>query len=215
MSRLRSSFSDNDKISLNGVVDRVDVLNKDGKTYVRVVDYKSSKKTIKADDIEDGNNLQMLIYLFALINGAKPELLEKMGAEGELLGAGVLYFGNFSRQVKHPGGVDDIEEALALAESNLSRSGILIDDLSVLKAMEKELEGKYIPYRFSNDIDTMRERGVLVSLERLKELYDIVQGTIREKAEMLKSGDATAIPSESNGYCTWCRMKTICRGGSN
>ncbi len=208
-------LSDNDKIYLNGVVDRVDVLNKDGKTYVRVVDYKSSKKTIKAEDIEDGNNLQMLIYLFALINGAKPELLEQMNAQGELLGAGVLYFGNFSRQVKHAGGVDEGEEAMALAESNLSRSGILLDDLSVLEAMEKNLEGKYIPYHSSDDTDTMRERGVLVSIERLKEFYDIVEKTIREKAEMLKSGEATAIPSESNGYCTWCRMKTICRGGSN
>ncbi len=208
-------LSDNDKISLNGQVDRVDVLNKDGKTYVRVVDYKSSKKTIKAEDIEDGNNLQMLIYLFALINGAKPELLKKMDAQGELVGAGVLYFGNFSRQVKHAGGVDEVEEAMALAESNLSRSGILLDDLSVLQAMEKKLEGKYIPYSSSDNTDTMRERGVLVSIERLKEFYDIVEKTIREKAELLKSGEAMAIPSEPRGYCTWCRMKTICRGGSD
>lgn len=208
-------LSDNDKIYLNGVVDRVDVLNKDGKTYVRVVDYKSSKKTIKTQDIEDGNNLQMLIYLFALINGAKPELLEQMNAQGELLGAGVLYFGNFSRQVKHAGGVDEVEEAMALAESNLSRSGILIDDLSVLRAMEKNLEGKYIPCKITTDLEDLRESGVLVSIERLKELYDIVEKTIREKAEMLKSGEAMAIPSEPNGYCTWCRMKTICRGGSN
>lgn len=206
-------LSDGDKISLNGRIDRVDVLSRNGKNYVRVVDYKSSKKTIKVEDIEDGNNLQMLIYLFAVVGGSKKKFVDAIGSEGEVLPAGVLYFSNFSRQVKSSSGVESIDDAMKLAQSNLSRSGLLLDDEQILRAMEKDLEGKYIPYVIARS-GNQKNDSVLVSFDRLKELYGIIERTIIEKAEMLKSGDATAVPSAPNGYCTWCEMKPICRVGT-
>jgi ATP-dependent helicase/nuclease subunit B len=53
------------KISLDGVADRVDVLEKDGKKYVRIVDYKTGKKDISPEDVKAGFEMQMLTYLFS------------------------------------------------------------------------------------------------------------------------------------------------------
>lgn len=54
------------RVSVEGIVDRVDLMEKDGKKYVRVVDYKSGSKNFQLDDVYYGLNLQMLIYLFSI-----------------------------------------------------------------------------------------------------------------------------------------------------
>ncbi len=53
------------EISLDGVADRIDVLEKDGKKYVRIVDYKTGKKDISPEDVKEGFEMQMLTYLFS------------------------------------------------------------------------------------------------------------------------------------------------------
>ena len=67
------------------MVDRVDLCTVNGKTYFRVVDYKTGRKDFDYADILNGEGLQMLIYLFALQKYGK----ERYGRE--LLPAGVLY----------------------------------------------------------------------------------------------------------------------------
>lgn len=68
-------------VSTNGYIDRVDKAVIDGKKYIRVVDYKSSEKSLNAQMIERGEGLQMLSYLFTYCDN------DKEGA----LPAGVLY----------------------------------------------------------------------------------------------------------------------------
>ena len=74
-----------DSLVLTGVADRVDGWERDGKLYLRVVDYKSGHKTFSLTDVWYGMGLQMLLYLFAL---------EKNGGEHykkPIVPAGVLY----------------------------------------------------------------------------------------------------------------------------
>ena len=72
-------------VSISGFVDRVDGWEHDGKLYLRVVDYKTGRKSFDLTDIWNGMGLQMLLYLFTLAD------------EGEALygkqiePAGVLY----------------------------------------------------------------------------------------------------------------------------
>lgn len=55
-------------VYLTGSVDRIDVGEFDGKKLFRIVDYKSGKKTFKPVDLMYGLNLQMLLYLNAVLN---------------------------------------------------------------------------------------------------------------------------------------------------
>ncbi len=58
----------NGSVILRGAVDRVDVYKADGKTYVRVVDYKTGSKKFDVSDLFYGINMQMLLYLFAIVD---------------------------------------------------------------------------------------------------------------------------------------------------
>lgn len=53
-------------ISVTGFVDRVDGWVHDGRLYLRVVDYKTGKKSFDLTEVWNGLGLQMLLYLFAL-----------------------------------------------------------------------------------------------------------------------------------------------------
>ncbi|MBR5328941.1 MAG: PD-(D/E)XK nuclease family protein [Firmicutes bacterium] len=57
------------KIRLNGVIDRVDVAQKDGQTFFRIVDYKSSGKELAMDDLYYGVSPQLPVYSIVLEQG--------------------------------------------------------------------------------------------------------------------------------------------------
>lgn len=54
------------KIHLKGVIDRVDMAEKEGQRYLRIVDYKSSGKDLAMDDLYYGISLQLPVYMMVL-----------------------------------------------------------------------------------------------------------------------------------------------------
>ena len=74
------------ELRLGGKVDRVDGWVRDGRLYLRVVDYKSGRKAFDLSAVRMGLNIQMLLYLFTLQKEGKTYF----GPEFEP--AGVLYF---------------------------------------------------------------------------------------------------------------------------
>ncbi|MBR5774240.1 MAG: PD-(D/E)XK nuclease family protein, partial [Clostridia bacterium] len=50
-------------VNVRGSVDRVDTYQRDGITYIKVVDYKTGSKKFSLSDVLNGLNMQMLIYL--------------------------------------------------------------------------------------------------------------------------------------------------------
>ena len=81
---LELEMPDGGKIWVEGIVDRVDVMEKRGRRYVRVVDYKTGTKTFDFTDIYYGINLQMLVYLFSICQNGKGQLENTVPA-------GILY----------------------------------------------------------------------------------------------------------------------------
>jgi len=70
------------ELSLKGVIDRIDLSEADGKKYLRVVDYKSSKRELELDSVYYGLSLQLLTYLDVAITGLADDFDN----------AGALYF---------------------------------------------------------------------------------------------------------------------------
>ncbi|MBR2453976.1 MAG: PD-(D/E)XK nuclease family protein, partial [Clostridia bacterium] len=80
------------KLRIFGTVDRADILKTDGDDYVRVVDYKTNDKAFRLTDVENGVNLQLLIYLLTLCGEQNRGYAEKIGAKsGKLSPGGMLY----------------------------------------------------------------------------------------------------------------------------
>ncbi len=185
-----------------GKIDRVDVYNKDNECYIRIVDYKTGKKTFKMKDIENGFNLQMLLYLQALRQGGD----DYYGAK--VVPAGVLY-SNVVSSVKTLSLGDDITEAATTLTSPVS-SGIMLDDEDVLLAMDSTEEKVYLPITSKNAKDCLK------SLEEMGALLDFATQTASMIAREIYSGIKNAKPFDGKAEgvdvdpCAYCDMKSIC-----
>ena len=116
-------------LSVGGKVDRVDGWLKDGKLYLRVVDYKTGKKAFDLTDVRYGLGIQMLLYLFTL----QREGGSYFGRPVEP--AGVLYMParDIILQADRALPPDKIEDML---RRELRRTGMLLGEPEALTAME-------------------------------------------------------------------------------
>lgn len=204
---------DGTRVSLYGRIDRVDAYEKDGKTYLRVIDYKSGDKKFSLEDVSRGLNLQLLVYLFSLWKSENPKFREKMARGGDLLPAGVLYVG--------AGLKDELldaptppEEVLASVRKAVYHRGLLLDDPAVLRAMDRDMNGRFIPVALNKDGSyAKRSLPWLASLEKMGELVGEIDGIVCRIAGEMRAGDATARPlAHKNAYvCEYCEMKSVCR----
>ncbi len=191
------------RLSLTGFVDRLDQWEHDGKRYLRVVDYKTGKKSFDFSDVEDGRGLQMLLYLFALQRYGGAVL-----GPGEIVPAGVLYVP--ARTPVLDGERAMTDEAVEAGRSRLlRRQGLVLNDEAVLAAME-HTEGAY---RFL-PVGEGRGRGdYLVSGEQMAQLSAYIDDALRAAAGELAGGNIAADPYWHDGEhnaCRWCDYRTAC-----
>lgn len=193
------------ELRVTGKVDRVDGWVKDGRLYLRVVDYKTGKKSFDLAEVRMGLDIQMLLYLFTL----RREGREHFGREIEP--AGVLYFPAREELLAKERGVTP-EELTALRAKALRRSGLLLGEPEVLRAMEHDslTEPQFLPVRVNRAGDLS---GSLASAAQLGKLEGYVQKLLGRVAAELRDGDIDADPccrSEDDSFCRWCDWAGAC-----
>lgn len=210
---LTFSLQDGGELSLQGVVDRVDVYRRGEQTYIRVVDYKTGDKTFREQDVQRGLNLQMLIYLFSICRGDHREFARRIGAEGEFVPAGILYLSSLAKESTADSILTAEQACAKLEKDSMQRRGLLVEDEEILRAMEPELAGKYIPVSVKKDGSLTRGSAV-ISAERLGALYRDMEETVCRIAMRMRSGEASPRPLAGENPCRYCRMRSICRRGN-
>lgn len=206
--------SENLSVTLTGKIDRVDLFRRGKDVYLRVVDYKTSSKSFSLKDVALGLNLQMLIYLFSLSSSGNSSFREKIGAEGKILPAGVLYFSLGAKSAEAERRPADEDASRALMEKKILRSGVLLNDPDILDAMEKGMAGRFLPVTLTAEGEPKAGAGAtLESLEELGALADRVRAAVTAIAKELKKGSAEAKPLKrpAQDPCEYCRMRPICR----
>ncbi len=118
---------------LNGRIDRVDKLNLDGETYLRIIDYKTGSKKFDLNKFYNGLQMQLLVYLDALINNSE-NIVENQAMPGA-----ILYFRIDDPILKSKGDLTE-EEIKSEVLKELKLEGLLLDDVKVVKAMDNTLE---------------------------------------------------------------------------
>ena len=199
---VRLKFGEKYDLTFGGIIDRVDTCNIGGKDYVRILDYKSSRKSITPVTLGSGINLQMLLYLFAVT--------DKGGDYAGFQPAGVLYSPIRINDVKlEPRKVDSANTSAL--NSQLKTSGLVLSDLPVLDAMEKGIAGNYIPARLTKD-GTFDRYSSCISAEGMEQLREFTYGKLTEMANSLLDGNAEAVPLVTGNElpCTFCAYGNIC-----
>lgn len=192
-------------VIINGIADRVDGFLYKDKLYLRIVDYKTGKKSFSLSDVKNGLGMQMLIYLFALESEGN-SLYGK-----DIVPTGVMYVPAHNKLISASGNLSD-DELKVERQKAVRRSGLLLDDPNILNAMEHSDTPIYLPIKYKKDGSISSHS--LVTIEQLDMLHKFVDSKMLELADTLKSGNIDAEPlykSETDNACMFCPYESICR----
>lgn len=213
---LEFELNDGSVVALRGIADRIDTYKKDGNVYIRVVDYKTGSKEFSFDDLKDGLNTQLLIYLFSICKtkDARQKAFFGCDEDGKLIPAGIQYLSS-NAPVVYVEGLTDDSEIEKLIQNEFVRSGILTDDPEIVYAMNHDLDPKIVSKTKVNDDGTLIGKN-LISQNGFDEIYDMLSETIVRVAQSMRDGKADAIPLRSGekSPCRYCKMKSICRASN-
>lgn len=191
-------------VKVTGSIDRVDMMEKDGIKYLRVVDYKTGKKEFKLSELFDGLNIQMVLYLMALEKNGKAYY-------GDILPAGVLYLPSrigVSNYLDRRSPSAEKVEAQKRISGKLS--GMVLDSPVVFNGMGVDKYPDYFPVSYKKDGSA---KDNYYSLSQFKTLSKIIDGKIIQMGESLHNGFIGAVPCGTDGegkMCSYCPYKSVC-----
>ncbi len=195
---------DKGQVTVTGSVDRVDLMEKDGIKYIRVVDYKTGKKEFKLSELFNGLNIQMVLYLMALEKNGKAYY-------GDVVPSGVLYLpsrigiGNFLDE-RSP----SPENIAAQKRVSGKLSGMVLDSPVVFNGMGVDKMPDYFPVGYKKDGTA---KGDYFSLENFKNLSRMIDNKIINMGNALHKGQIAPVPTGKDGegkMCKYCSYKFVC-----
>ena len=190
--------TDAGSVQVRGSVDRVDLFRRfDGTVFVRVVDYKTGAKTFDMNELTAGLGTQMLLYLFIVCDNSRRYL------EGSILRPGGVLYHPLSDLVVDRG--QDPKERL----KQMRMSGILLDDPSVVLAMEKDGGNLFVPAKLNKE---GQPTGNVVTQHQFDLLRKTVETLLVGMADKLAAGDIAALPlkKDNTDPCRWCDYRAVC-----
>lgn len=196
------------KINIRGIVDRIDAFDsEDGKKYIRVVDYKTGSKAFRFEDIYNGLNLQLLLYMVALTEGTDESFKDCTPAGIFYMKAGFLECEDDYSPLS-----DTAEERLKRRAEQLKRSGLILENDSAVTAMDENISGKYVPVKKKRD-GSYTQASSTISEESFGLLRGFAKGKAVELGSNLLCGkiDATpAGPDAEHLRCSTCGYQSVC-----
>lgn len=196
-----------EKILLEGRIDRVDILDDDGKRYVKIIDYKSSNKSYALSDVYNGLQMQLMIYMDAVLENSQ------YFREDALYPSGAFYFRIDDPIVEGEWSDDALQEELM---KKLKLEGLAVDDVSVLEKMDEDIAAFGKSSIVSVDLKedgTFKKTSKVVSAEDFMALIDHVKIKISSIGHAILDGDISINPVNTGNYtaCDYCPYKGICQ----
>ena len=201
-------LSNGEKMIMNGKIDRVDVLDADGKKYVKIIDYKSGTKAFNLQDIYYGLQLQLMIYIDALI--------KNMGDSENLLPGGVFYFKIQDPVIKSVSEMtgEEIEKKLL---QELKMSGLVLNNEAVFEGLDEDLKNggtsDIVPVSYGSKGKLKKTGTSVASEDDYLSLMEFTGEKAKSIGENILSGNIDIKPYKSKDMtpCRYCSYHSICR----
>lgn len=200
------------KVTFGGVIDRIDIYEKDSTVYVKIVDYKTGATKFSLNDLKHGKNTQMLIYLYTICKteSAQFKKLLSSNPNAKIEPAGIFYFSANVTPISANDFPTD-EETVEEIQKKIERSGLLLSDNDILLAMNHSLNSKFLLGATQNKKGEIKGNS-LASAKRFNEIYSDLEAVIKEITTNLSNGVINATPLKTqNSPCEHCSAKPICR----
>ena len=86
----------------------------------------------------------------------------------------------------------------------------MLNDIEIVRAMEENIAGKFIPVTLSKKGDRLQGSSLL-SESALKIVMQYIKRLIATMAQTLAAGDVSAKPLMTNlNACSWCPYTAVC-----
>lgn len=195
------ALPDGHKIAVCGSVDRVDIMQRNGVTYLRVIDYKTGTKQFKLSDILYGINLQMLLYLHSIESSDSDKY-------GKVTPAGILYMPATVPYISADSlkSIDKLPDEL---NKNLKMNGLLLKDTEIIHGMDKTDAATYIPVKIKAGEPVSATS--LATLEEFGKIFKKVDMLIAEMGKNIYDGNIEAKPLKGgHDSCEYCPYDSVC-----
>ncbi len=192
---------------LTGRIDRVDRMETEDGTYLRVIDYKSGSRGFSLSDLYYGLQLQLITYLAALLESRHE------GLKAPLLPAGFLYFRLEDPMIPDKSGMSE-EEIEREILKKLKMDGLVLADTELIKEMDREVDGysEIIPVRINKNGELSKLSSAATPAQ-FQALLSHTRGLLARAAEEILAGNISIAPYKQKDFtpCNYCEYSAICQ----
>ncbi len=200
-----------------GRVDRIDTLETEDATYVKVVDYKTGAKEMSLSDLYYGLQMQLVIYLKAAVD-RKVDHQMKM-----VVPAGVLYY-----HIDDPilTGKMEAEEREKNILKELRMKGLVNENDPILPALDHNFQNDHgglaasrqsvvAPFATKQD-GSLKATSATLTTEEFQRIIDYTEQKLQQIGARIQAGDTCVHPyqrmdSSRSTPCAFCTYHGICR----
>lgn len=204
---MRIPLSADEELHLRGRIDRLDQCEDGEKVYVKIIDYKSGSTNFDLAAIYYGLQLQLVVYMDAVI-----EMTERKYPQKEVIPAGILYY-NIADPLAEKNGQPDEDEVNAEILRRLRMNGLINSELEAIRHLDNtiEKESDIIPVVLK-DGAVQEGKSSVANRERFDRLRRYVQEKVRKAGLEILDGEIGAVPYKSGTRtaCDYCPYHAVC-----
>lgn len=188
------------RLVLNGKVDRMDMAETEEGKYLRIVDYKSSEKKIKLSDVYYGIQLQLLTYMDAV----KP---------ADVKPGGIFYL-HLSDPILRTTKNLSKEEAEEQILQSLRMNGMVLANVKLIQAMDHHMENESSVLNLKMKKDGSYGNMPVITEEEWQALQKHLHKTLTEIGKEIMAGKISNEPLKRKNAtfpCEYCRYHLVCQ----
>lgn len=186
------------QIHLRGKIDRLDQMNIDGRNYINIVDYKSSKRSFNWSQVYSGLMMQLIVYMHTAMKN-KADLFQS----DDILPAGIFYSEIGERLLKAKE-VNQSEISDALLKEFKYNGYVIGEDEEMVDALDQsDYDGDYSTiyplYKKKNGHISPGSSHVM-TLDQWQQLTEYIEHLIVKAGNSILSGQLSIAPYEDMNY---------------
>ncbi|MCD8104159.1 MAG: exodeoxyribonuclease V subunit gamma [Lachnospiraceae bacterium] len=206
----------NDRIRLQGRIDRIDTVETEDAIYVKVVDYKSGMAQFDPVSLYYGLQMQLFVYLNAAL-----EMERKLHPGKKVIPAGVFYSRmqdpvldvETSPRLRPRDMKDYLEQARRTLLKKMRPDGLVNSSASILRMFDANLSGDslVIPVGMKKD-GTPKATSSIATTEQFAALSEYVTDLLSQMGEAILDGVIEARPfaDRNESACDYCVYADVC-----
>jgi len=191
-------------LALQGRIDRIDIGEKDDCVYVKVIDYKSGQTQFDLGRVYHGLQLQLLLYLEAVMDMEKKRFPDK-----KVVPAGIYYYNMKDPLVSAMGESQDTVDGMKLKE--LRMNGLTNSDMTAVSMIDPE-GGNVVKGLEKKKDGSLKATAMTATGSQFAFLQQYVKEKTKKLAGDMYAGEISANPCEYAGTasCEYCDYQSIC-----